>query len=1051
MTSSPPPFLENYESLDVIGNGSFGIIRKVRRKSDGLIFARKELNFERMTERDRKQIVAEVNILKDLHHDHIVRYHDRYVDRDAGILYILMEYCGGGDLSTVIKHAARAGRPIPEDTIWGYFFQILHALQHCHHPNGHGRSSSGNTVDFGQQGQAGGARRPQILHRDLKPDNVFLDENHTVKLGDFGLSKALPQASFANTYVGTPYYMSPELMQEKAYDSKSDIWSLGCLIYELCALKPPFHEAKTHSELSIFIRNGRIPPLPRGYSQALTSVIKSMLNLNPAMRPSAAQLLQHERLELVSKVQETEKMLAAVKTHRAAVAAKERDVLAREGALAENEHRLHAALADREQQIARLQQLLAQAQQAPPQQQPQPPTFVTAQADAADPQVQALVKAAVAAREAELRALVMQREAEVARAIALREEEIMDAVRAREEDVMAAVRAREAEMEALLREREREVEEGRRQVEEDVRRREREVEEAVRRREVELAAIEEELSQREEEVRKEESRLAEARKEVEATFQKIQGGAKSNAKGRKEKSPLGEVKNLLAPLTRAAQQSTTQTRTRRATTSSANPAPPTQPLPTQSSSSSSSSSSVQQSSEQPAPASFPSLSPPTLSALATPAAARCPPANWPPMSAMKGVVLTATGEPVATPQIGQGALFKGGAAGIHAALTTPRPSAIELVALFEKSPRVGLNFGRIFDFEEGGAKKGGGAPGKGREAGAEEDGEDGEEEEGGLPPSPSLRTQREKTMGKSRERERDDVSETSSASSGASAANAQPAAQAVAQQLVAGPPPTRIRRPSIRTSGRSSANGKSTTSVAAAAAADAAREQHPQQQQQQQHAVQPKPLPHPHLRPSTSNTNLRSAASTSAAASAGKTAATAAVAPVPFPGTGPAPEYDIADEENLPSPFLKRGERADKGISVKAGSITHPTFTAASSSANSNSTGSASASTASARSNASASSTTTTTETTSSATKAKRRASSGLLLRAVAAANSAGRRQGLATAPPELGVQGAAAGAGEQDGGAVGMGTSAGDSAARPSLASARKASEEARKALLRP
>ncbi|EDR00959.1 uncharacterized protein LACBIDRAFT_145454, partial [Laccaria bicolor S238N-H82] len=281
-------FLDQYDPLDVIGNGSFGIIRKVRRKSDGLIFARKELNFERMSDRDRKQIVSEVNILKDLHHDHIVRYHDRYVDRDAGILYILMEYCGGGDLSAIIKQAMKQNRPISEDVIWNYFMQILLALHHCHHPNGHGRSSSGS-------GATG------ILHRDLKPDNVFLDENNCVKLGDFGLSKALAQASFANTYVGTPYYMSPELMQEKAYDSKSDIWSLGCLIYELCALKPPFHEAKTHSELSILIRNGRIPPLPRGYSQALFGVIKAMLNLNPAMRPSAAQLLQHERLELVFK------------------------------------------------------------------------------------------------------------------------------------------------------------------------------------------------------------------------------------------------------------------------------------------------------------------------------------------------------------------------------------------------------------------------------------------------------------------------------------------------------------------------------------------------------------------------------------------------------------------------------------------------------------------------------------------------------------------------------------------------------------------------------
>ena len=69
-------------------------------------------------------------------------------------------------------------------------------------------------------------------------------------------------------------------MQEKAYDSKSDIWSLGCLIYELCALKPPFHEAKTHSELSILVRNGRIPPLPRGYSQALSNIIKAMLSQN---------------------------------------------------------------------------------------------------------------------------------------------------------------------------------------------------------------------------------------------------------------------------------------------------------------------------------------------------------------------------------------------------------------------------------------------------------------------------------------------------------------------------------------------------------------------------------------------------------------------------------------------------------------------------------------------------------------------------------------------------------------------------------------------------
>ncbi|KAI6024395.1 kinase-like domain-containing protein [Pisolithus marmoratus] len=325
-----PTSLELYERLHVIGHGSFGIIYKVRRKTDDMIFALKELDSQRMSEEDRKRIIAETNILKDLVHEHIVRYHDRHIDSESGIIYILMEYCGGGDLSCIIKRAQKNNRLISEDIIWHYFMEILLALQHCHHP-------------------ASQEQRPQILHRDLKPDNVFLDGCNHVKLGDFGLSKALGESSFADTYVGTPYYMSPELVLAKPYDAKSDIWSLGCLIYELCALKPPFYKAKSPAELGRFIMNGRIPPLPVGYSQALSDLIKSMLNLDPAMRPSALQLLQHERLILSWKIVGVEKMFAALKT-------KERDISAREAAMAEAEVRYRTVVDQKDAEILRLRQ-----------------------------------------------------------------------------------------------------------------------------------------------------------------------------------------------------------------------------------------------------------------------------------------------------------------------------------------------------------------------------------------------------------------------------------------------------------------------------------------------------------------------------------------------------------------------------------------------------------------------------------------------------------------------------------------------------------------------
>lgn len=129
---------------------------------------------------------------------------------------------------------------------------------------------------------------------------VFLGADNSVKLGDFGLSKLMQSHDFASTYVGTPFYMSPEICAAERYTLHSDIWSLGCIMYELCAREPPFN-AKTHFNLVQKIKDGRVNPLPSIYSLELQNVIKSCLKTNPLLRPDTAQLLNLPMIRLTRK------------------------------------------------------------------------------------------------------------------------------------------------------------------------------------------------------------------------------------------------------------------------------------------------------------------------------------------------------------------------------------------------------------------------------------------------------------------------------------------------------------------------------------------------------------------------------------------------------------------------------------------------------------------------------------------------------------------------------------------------------------------------------
>ncbi|XP_014854492.1 PREDICTED: serine/threonine-protein kinase Nek2 [Poecilia mexicana] len=338
-----PSRVEDYEVLYTIGSGSYGRCQKIRRNSDGKILVWKELDYGTMAESEKQMLVSEVNLLRELKHPNIVRYYDRIIDRTNTTLYIVMEYCEGGDLASLISRCIKERRYLEEQFILRVMAQLTLALKECH-----SRSDG----------------RATVLHRDLKPANIFLDIKQNVKLGDFGLARILNHdTSFAKTFVGTPYYMSPEQINRMSYNEKSDIWSLGCLLYELCALSPPF-TAYNQKELAEKIREGKFRRIPFRYSEELNALLSRMLNLKDYLRPSVESILQSSLLS--DSVAEEQRKVQA-RAHRKsagsdcaaqkpteAIAVSVAELKLREQALRDREQ----ALKDREERLEKREQEL---------------------------------------------------------------------------------------------------------------------------------------------------------------------------------------------------------------------------------------------------------------------------------------------------------------------------------------------------------------------------------------------------------------------------------------------------------------------------------------------------------------------------------------------------------------------------------------------------------------------------------------------------------------------------------------------------------------------
>ncbi|OMJ77152.1 hypothetical protein SteCoe_23335 [Stentor coeruleus] len=254
--------LKDFEIQNKLGEGAFSSVYKVVRKADNQIYALKQVKLTGLSLKEKENALNEIRILASFDHPHIIGFKEAFLDDSLSLICIVMELAEGGDLLNLINSHKKSKTRIPEYEIWEILNQCAQALQSLH--------------------------SNKILHRDLKSANIFLTANKIVKLGDLNVSKVV-KGGMAYTQTGTPYYASPEVWKDQPYNSASDIWSLGCVIYELCSLNPPFMGRDMNALCRNVIR-GVFTDIP-GISKDLMRIIKLMLNVTPSIRPSAKEIL----------------------------------------------------------------------------------------------------------------------------------------------------------------------------------------------------------------------------------------------------------------------------------------------------------------------------------------------------------------------------------------------------------------------------------------------------------------------------------------------------------------------------------------------------------------------------------------------------------------------------------------------------------------------------------------------------------------------------------------------------------------------------------------